>query len=62
MKLRKRLPKGFEWERVPAIKEKKKDRAKGGIIIAISTKLKRREIVKWSNRVIEIRFENNGKS
>ena len=40
---------------MPAIKEKKEGRAKGGITLAISTRLKSREIVKWSKRVIEVR-------
>ena len=48
-KLRKRLHKEFEWKCMPTIKEKKENRAKGGIIVSTNNKLKRREIVKWNN-------------
>ena len=34
---------------MPTIKEKKENRAKGGIIVSTNNKLKRREIVKWNN-------------
>jgi len=45
---------------MPATKEHKKERAKGGIITAMSKRLEKTEIRRLSNVALENRLEYNG--
>ncbi|KAG5320900.1 CL049 protein, partial [Acromyrmex heyeri] len=59
-KIKNRLPKDYEWNYVPAKKKHKKGRAKGGIITAVSKKVKNIEVREISEAAMECEMNYNG--
>ncbi|XP_018374444.1 PREDICTED: uncharacterized protein LOC108768497 [Trachymyrmex cornetzi] len=60
-KIKNKLPKDYVWGFVPAEKEHKKGRAKGGIITAVRKKIRNIEVRKLNEAAMECKIEYNGK-
>ena len=58
-KLKEKLPSKFKWTCIPAIKEKKKARAKGGMIMAVNKKMDCSETKARSERVAKMKLRIN---
>lgn len=61
-KLKENLPKEFEWWSIPAERESKKGRAKGGIIMAARRNKKEIKIEKVDKGIMEMKLELEGNS
>lgn len=57
-KIQEKLPKKFKWLCTPAIREKAKGRAKGGIVVAISRNIKEVKERTLSREAVEISFKH----
>lgn len=54
-KWRRRLPKEYDWECIPAVKDKKKGRYKGELMMVVKN-LKVTEIFKWDKGMAKVRW------
>ena len=61
-KLKSKLSEKFNWWYVPAVRENKVGRAKGGIMMAAKKGLEMAEFKKWSNQMAEIKLEHKKKN
>lgn len=59
LRIRGSLSNRYNWNCIPAIRENKKGRAKGGIIVAVNKTLQNIEFREVSNRVAEVRLKYN---
>ena len=61
-KLKEKVSNKFKWECIPAVREKKKGRAKSGIILAINKEFGYTEWKECSKRVAEVKLNYNRKT
>lgn len=58
-KISDKLGNKFKWNHIPAVKEKKRRRVKGGIVTAINKKIKGIQVREINKKAMEIKFVHN---